>query len=197
MIAAALAVLVCAAAPARAQIDTHATPTIAVTERTSESHYEVTGLTPQHLARSFQRQPNPGVMAQTDGGLSLRFDFAFGDQGCQLMGAELALHIHTTYPLWRERDRGPEAMRREWDRFAGALRVHEDIHGDLFRSEAQRLAERLESLPPARSCDGLHRAIDRERDAFDRAITQAQAAYERDTRNGAAQGARLRFSATD
>ncbi|MEE2565351.1 DUF922 domain-containing protein [Hyphobacterium marinum] len=166
---------------------------VTISESESESHYEVTGLTPRHLANSFRNQPRRGEMARTDGGLSLAFDFAYGGEGCRLTGGDIAITIHTTYPRWRERDRGPQVMREEWDRFMAALREHETIHGDLFRDEAHRLAGRLENLPPSPSCDGLHQSIAAERERFDRDINAAQAAYEIRTRNGASQGARLRF----
>lgn len=166
---------------------------VTISETESKGHYEVTGLTPRHLANSFQSQPRRGEMARTDGGLSLAFDFAYGPEGCRLTGGEIAITIHTTYPRWRERDRGPDAMRVEWDRFMDALREHETVHGDLFREEAQRLADRLDRLPPSPTCNGLHRAITAEQERFDRAINSGQAAYETRTRNGASQGARLRF----
>ena len=156
-------------------------------------YYEVTGLSPEHLIASFRSRSNPAVMATTRGGLSIRYDFAFGGGECRLMQVDLTLDIDITYPLWREENRGSDAMRAEWQRFKTALEVHEDGHVERFRDAAVRLSDRLTAIPPAPSCHTVRAAVDRHREQFNREVDVEQAAYERETDNGAAQGARLRF----
>ncbi len=156
-------------------------------------HYEVTGLSPEHLIASFRNRPDPAVMATTRGGLSIRYDFAFGGDECRLMQVDLTLDIDITYPLWREEDRGSQDMRAAWQRFKTALEIHEEGHVERFRDAAARLSDRLAAIPPAPSCHTVRAAVDRHRAQFDREVDAEQAAYERETDNGATQGARLRF----
>lgn len=172
-----------------------ALPPIPVTlEESLDTHYyEVTGLSPEHLIGSFRARPNPAVMATTRAGVSTRYDFAFGEGACHLMQVELALEIDITYPRWREEDRGSGEMRAEWSRFMTALEEHEQGHVALFREAAADLQERLSRLPPAPSCNALAQSVERERQRFDREVNVVQSVYEARTRNGEAQGARLRF----
>ncbi|WP_394693111.1 DUF922 domain-containing protein [Hyphobacterium sp.] len=166
---------------------------VSIAETLDIHHYEVTGLSPEHLMASFRSRPNPAVMATTRGGLSIRYDFAFGGGECRLMQVDLALDIDITYPLWREEDRGSESMREAWQRFKSALEIHEEGHVERFRDAAARLSDRLAAIPPAPSCQTVRAAVDRHRAQFDREVEAEQAAYERETDNGATQGARLRF----
>ena len=173
-----------------------ASPPVPVTlsETLDVNHYEVTGLSPEHLIHSFRMRPNPAIIATTRAGVSTRYDFAFGDGVCRLMQVELTLDIDITYPLWREEERGNETMRNEWSRFMTALEMHEEGHVRLFREAAEDLSDRLASLPPAQSCNALSQSVERERQRFDREVNVVQSAYELQTRNGASQGARLRFN---
>jgi predicted secreted Zn-dependent protease len=166
---------------------------VTLSETLDVHHYEVSGLSPEHLVSSFRARPNPSVMATTRAGVSTRYDFAFGNGECRLMQVELALDIDITYPLWREEAQGNDAMRAAWTRFITALEIHEQGHVDLFREAAGELQGRLARLPPAPSCNALAQSIERERQRFDREVNVVQSAYEAQTRNGATQGARLRF----
>ncbi|WP_421788521.1 DUF922 domain-containing protein [Hyphobacterium sp.] len=176
-------------------LNASAPPSVPVTlqETLDVHHYEVTGLSPEHLVASFRQRPNPSVMAITRAGMSTRYDFAFGNGECRLMQVELLRDIDITYPRWREQDRGSETMQAAWTQFLTALEIHEQGHVDRFREGAQGLSDRLAALPPQESCQALSRAVEREQDRFDREMARIQSAYEAETRNGAAQGARLRF----
>ncbi|WP_421789823.1 DUF922 domain-containing protein [Hyphobacterium sp.] len=163
------------------------------TETLDVNHYEVTGLSPEHLILSFRSRPNPAVMATTRAGVSTRYDFAFGNGECRLMQVELMLDIDITYPRWREEGRGSEVMRSEWTRFIQAVEIHEQGHVDRFRDAADRLSERLSAIPPAASCQTIRRRVAEEEERFDHEVSVVQAAYERQTGFGRTQGARLRF----
>jgi len=170
-----------------------AQPSVSQTETLDIHHYEVTGLSPEHLINSFRARTNPAVMATTLGGVDVRYDFAFGGDECRLMQVELKLDIDITYPLWREEARGPDAMRTEWARFMIAVRAHEQGHVDRFRRAANEMSDRLAAIPPASSCRTVRSAVAAERERFRHEIAIIQAEYERQTDNGANQGARLRF----
>jgi predicted secreted Zn-dependent protease len=156
-------------------------------------HYEVSGLSPEHLIESFRNRPDPTVVATTRSGVDIRYEFAFGQGECRLMQIDLTLDIDITYPRWREEAQGSASMQAEWARFMAAVEAHEHGHVERFRAAVSNLSDQLAAIPPAASCDVVRDAVDRSGEQFDRALEAAQAAYERETNNGATQGARLRF----
>jgi len=95
-------------------------------------------------------------------------------------------------PKWINRDGAQEGVRARWDRFAAALRVHEDGHKDIGVKAAHDLAGRLRALPPAKTCAELDRNIS---ELSDRVLSEYRLqdqAYDRSTGNGATQGALLK-----
>lgn len=95
-------------------------------------------------------------------------------------------------PKWINRDGAQEGVRARWDRFAAALRVHEDGHKDIGVKAAHDLAGRLRELPSANTCAELDRNI---RELSDRLLSeyrQQDQVYDRLTENGATQGAVLK-----
>jgi predicted secreted Zn-dependent protease len=116
--------------------------------------------------------------------------FSRGGMGqCALGKFSVTVGATIDLPRWINRDAASESVRGSWDRFAAALRVHEDGHKDIGVRAANDLANRLRALPPARTCDELDRDIAALGDrilAEHRALDQA---YDRSTGNGATQGA--------
>jgi predicted secreted Zn-dependent protease len=166
---------------------------VSQSERLDIHHYEVTGLSPEHLIESFRNRPDPTVMATTRGGVDIRYDFAFGNDECRLMQIDLTLDIDITYPRWREAMQAPASMQAEWQRFITALEIHEQGHVDRFRRAVAALSDQLATIRPAASCHTVRAAVEAERERFHQEISSIQADYERQTDYGATQGARLRF----
>lgn len=95
-------------------------------------------------------------------------------------------------PKWINRDSAQEGVRARWDRFAAALRVHEDGHKDNGVKAAHDLAGRLRALPPAKTCAELDRSISELSDRVLSEYRQQDLAYDQSTGNGATQGAVLK-----
>ncbi|HKU72068.1 MAG TPA: DUF922 domain-containing protein [Burkholderiales bacterium] len=95
-------------------------------------------------------------------------------------------------PKWINRDNAQEGVRVRWDRFAAALRVHEDGHKDNGVKAAHDLASRLRTLPPAKTCAELDRSISELSDRVLSEYRQQDLAYDQSTGNGATQGAVLK-----
>jgi predicted secreted Zn-dependent protease len=95
-------------------------------------------------------------------------------------------------PRWINRDSAQEGVRTRWDRFAAALRVHEDGHRDIGVRAANELATRLRGLPVARTCAELDRNVAALGERVLSEYRQQDQAYDRSTDNGATQGAVLK-----
>jgi predicted secreted Zn-dependent protease len=119
--------------------------------------------------------------------------FSRGGMGqCALGKFSVTVGATIDLPRWINRDAASESVRGSWDRFAAALRVHEDGHKDIGVRAANDLANRLRALAPARTCDELDRNIAA---LGDRILAEHRAldrAYDRSTGNGATQGAVLK-----
>ena len=96
------------------------------------------------------------------------------------------------FPRWTNRKTASADLQGGWDRFAAALRLHEDGHKDIGVRAANDLANRLRALPPERNCAVLDQKVT---ELGERVLAQYQSsdqAYDRSTDNGATQGAMLK-----
>jgi len=90
--------------------------------------------------------------------------------------------IGVTLPKLSDHSKLSAAAKAEWNRFLERLKAHEQGHIDLVRKHLGGLAE---SMPGSRR---------QQRDAFrsaERELKKASAAYDKQTRHGATQGALL------
>jgi predicted secreted Zn-dependent protease len=95
-------------------------------------------------------------------------------------------------PRWTNRDAAPESVKSGWDRFAAALRLHEDGHGDIGVRAANDLASRLRALPPEKSCAELDQKVVALGERVLSGYRLLDQAYDRSTDHGATQGATLK-----
>jgi len=170
-----------------AEAQTH----VEITETLNTHSYDLSGQTVRDLRLGFRARSRPGMMAETRAGLATNLDYAFTQDSCRLAGVSLRVSIDIEYPNWVERHQASDALRAEWDRFMAALETHETGHADVFRTGLQALKTRIEAIEPRADCASLRTAFDAELAAFNRQMDDLQSAYERDTRRGALQGARL------
>ncbi len=95
-------------------------------------------------------------------------------------------------PRWTNRDAAPGNVQGSWDRFAAALRLHEDGHKDIGVRAGNDLAGRLRALPPEKSCAELDRKVTALGDRVLSEYRLLDEAYDRSTDHGATQGATLK-----
>lgn len=164
---------------------------VEITETLNVHYYDLSGQSVRDLRLGFRARSRPGMMAETRAGLATNLDYAFTQDSCRLARVSLHASIDIEYPNWVERHQASDELRAEWDRFMIALEAHETGHADIFRTGLQALKTRIESIMPSADCASLRTAFDGELDAFNRQMDELQNAYERDTRRGALQGARL------
>jgi predicted secreted Zn-dependent protease len=91
--------------------------------------------------------------------------------------------VTVTFPRWTPPPDAPRASLGNWQRYVRALTVHEQGHVDRIRE----IAGQLPALLAAAGCDGQVAKWEETRAA----IAEINDAYDRETDNGAAQGAAL------
>jgi predicted secreted Zn-dependent protease len=161
-------------------------------------HYDVAGGTTAELSMAARRSGpvSPVSGSRVWGACTWKITWNYATGGgagkCGLEKFSIRLSAILDLPRWTNRDAASADLRAEWDRFAAALRQHEDGHKDNGVRAANDLAGRLRALPPEKDCAALDARI---RAVGERVIAEhrlADQAYDRSTGHGATQGAVLR-----
>ena len=86
---------------------------------------------------------------------------------------------------------GTPAQQAVFDRYLSALSRHEQGHVQFGRDAAQAIDEGIAALPAAPDCAALERRANTLGHRLLREHAEREKQYDRDTRHGASQGARL------
>lgn len=108
---------------------------------------------------------------------------------CTVMSAMVTIEVIIELPEWTPPPDADAGIVDEWERYVGLVRFHEEGHRTIAIRAGGRIADALEALPPADTCDALFQTVDTTGQAvFDEARAQ-QRAYDVATDHGATQGA--------
>ena len=96
-----------------------------------------------------------------------RFDiqaFPYYDQrvgeGCWIAGGSMTAHTIVSQPNWADYARANRSLRRRWDRYIEAVRIHGEGHVEISRQGAEIIAQRLSAIPPQENCAQLQAVFD-------------------------------------
>jgi predicted secreted Zn-dependent protease len=157
-----------------------------------EQPYDVHGLTHLEITRSL----NEGARTNIRGGFrgyhqwNIRWQFRYAPsaRGCDITSSSVDLESATTLPRWVDRDRADSALVAEWDRYIGALRIHENGHRDIAHRAAGEIQRTLRRFS-AGTCASISSHANRvARDILER-HRRENSEYDEETRHGATQGA--------
>jgi predicted secreted Zn-dependent protease len=110
--------------------------------------------------------------------------------GCRTSDVTVTLDVTIILPVWDIPRDASTVLRREWDRFLGALERHEQGHRAIAVAGARKLADALRLLN-GRSCSALHTAAEYASRDVAAATRAEQIAYDDSTRHGLTQGTAL------
>lgn len=159
--------------------------------------YDISGATLAELNAAALRA---GPVSKTSGArvwgvctwrVTWNFTRGGGDGRCAIEKFTIEVAATIDLPRWMNRDAAAESVISRWDRFAAALRLHEDGHKDIGVRAANDLAARLRALAAEKSCADLDRKVVALGDAVLAEYRLLDQAYDRSTGNGATQGATL------
>lgn len=112
---------------------------------------------------------------------------------CRVTQADISIDTTVTLPRWANIDRASVKARDQWMRYMKALEGHEEGHVDINLAAMDDLKRGLLALEPRRSCKALLSAGRALSDANTDAVGRRHVEYDRKTRHGATQGAKLRL----
>ena len=148
---------------------------------------------------ALRRQMREALARHVDGGgvgrslqtLTSRYELEPFDGGCRLKDLVVSLDVTIVLPRWSPAGDYPNGLEQDWQAMRDALERHELGHRDIAVQTARGLLKELRALPAQADCPSLET---RARKLFFRAQLRhsiRDGAYERRTRNGAAQGVKL------
>jgi predicted secreted Zn-dependent protease len=112
---------------------------------------------------------------------------------CRVTRADIEVDTTVTLPRWANVNRASVKARDEWIRYAAAIEGHEQGHVEINLAAMRDLKAGLLALEPRRSCKALLSAGRTFSDANNAAVGRRHTEYDRTTRHGATQGAKLRM----
>lgn len=155
-------------------------------------YYEVEGDTLDDVLRSMEERHPGGHNAYTTWHVGWKYEFVSRPLACELSSFWTVVQARYTLPrLVRDPLQSP-ALLEEWERYVGALRVHEEQHA-AFGQEAAREMERLvaERYTRGTNREGLRAAIDQACRTILDETRERERAYDERTDHGRTQGAWL------
>ena len=120
--------------------------------------------------------------------IDVRFRTVEDTDGCRLGDVEVDLDVTMTLPEWAPDGPTDYAVRRDWARFAAALRRHEDGHRRRAEAGAQAVAAALAGVRAATCAEADAEGQRRVRAAQDRTAA-GQQRYDDQTDHGRTEGA--------
>jgi predicted secreted Zn-dependent protease len=113
------------------------------------------------------------------------------DPDCRVAAAHVDLALTSTAPEWQAPPDVAPSLVTAWDGYLANVEIHEHGHQEIAESSAAELVQALQALPAQTRCDDLATAARGAAGTVLARHAEAQAAYDRETAHGAAQGAVL------
>ncbi len=154
--------------------------------------YHVLGGTRSDILSSLRRNG-----PQVDGGLffgltttEIQYRFAYQEApgACETRDARVDLSVTIRLPEWQAPRDAPYELRRDWLRFAAALRRHEEGHRDLAIEGAHRLQQALTGVRAA-TCDQAAALAGQRAERLQIEAGAQHRAYDERTGHGESEGA--------
>jgi predicted secreted Zn-dependent protease len=108
--------------------------------------------------------------------------------GCTLVDLHVDLGVTIDLPVWSPSGAAPYELKRDWDRFAMALKRHEETHRDYAIRGAEEVLEALQGIR-APTCDAAVAEAQRRAERFQIETEAAHRHYDDQTGHGRTEGA--------
>jgi predicted secreted Zn-dependent protease len=160
-------------------------------------HYPVTGASTGEISKSvFQNTPvqmsNGRFGAVTHNKFTTSYSTIATEQGgCEVKNARVQLDSTIVLPQLAETGQSA-AVLKEWERYIGALRAHEQMHANNGRYTAETVASRLYDFKSGLSCVQMRAKLDQAVDLLIQNMGNWDTQLDAQTEHGKTQGAFLR-----
>jgi len=158
--------------------------------------YRISGSSARELRKELDRLgpvDSDGVRhdGHTQWFITLTYQLDPDADGCEMLSFETKLDITMTLPKWDRSKGAPARLVNQWERYNGALRLHEDGHYDIAVAAAKEIRRRVEGQRGAVDCQALGRDIDATAETVLLEYRRQEVEYDKRTKHGQAQGAQF------
>jgi len=173
-----------------------ATPAFADRNDFNLEYFTITGTTVQALRADLDAKGTVGEDGRRSDGytrwaIDWNFDTVASPGSCTTSRVVVDLVIHMTLPRWYPPTGTNPDLVAQWNRYSAALRLHEDGHRYRAEAAAGDIRRLLALARGPADCGALRQQLNsRGIERLD-ALRRSQSGYDRDTRRGETQGARL------
>jgi predicted secreted Zn-dependent protease len=153
-------------------------------------YYRVTGNTSAEVTSRLDAcTPVAPYWGQAGWYVNYKYWSAEADGTCAVAGVTVGLHTNTYLPAWSPAPGAEPGLAQKWRRFIAAFELHEQLHVDIARRHAAKIAADLQrvSAPCDTFADAVSGTFERDMDALE----EEESAYDERTDHGATQGAVL------
>lgn len=159
------------------------------------TYFDVQGGTARELNADIVAKAPIGDNGQRSDGytrwnIDWTFTFESDASGCTLSQVDVNLAVHMILPRWNPPRPADAALRRRWNAYVTAVRIHEDGHRQRAEAAAGDLRRVLQSGNRAADCATLERRLNAQANAQLDELRRRQADYDRETESGRRQGVR-------
>ena len=156
-------------------------------------YYQVRGTNAWALLASIRSHQPSTNHAATDCRIHWDYEYQRKPDECVLRSLKIRVVVQFTLPQWIDSQRADKALQAEWNRYVGALRLHESGHAGLGIAAAKEMAHLVNSrdwrAPDAKE---LKARIDEVCEKTVQGFRAQEVAYDEQTDHGRTQGARLK-----
>ena len=156
-------------------------------------YYEVRGATAEALLASLRAHKRFTNYAATEWHIDWNYDYLLKPDECILRSFNVRVLIRYTLPHWVDSENADKALQGEWQRYFGALQLHESGHGGFGLAAGKEMVKLVNSRDwRAADRKELKARLDEECEKTLREFRAREAAYDEKTDHGRTQGARLK-----
>jgi predicted secreted Zn-dependent protease len=120
-----------------------------------------------------------------------KFNTDQAGETCSLKDVMVAVGIAQTLPRWGGEDKGPATLKARWQKFAAALKRHEDGHLEFGRKAGAEIEQLLLAAKPGSNCEDLSRSVSAAADKVVEKYRRQDREYDKATDHGRRDGATL------
>jgi len=166
-----------------------------ISQHDRDEFYELRGATADDLRAQIRKwgaangDADMAALTRAEFKSSLKFRQEAPDN-CPMNEAGIDLEIITSLPRWHPPSDASDDLRRRWQDFDRAIRLHEHGHYEFAQQEARELSSALQALK-VEHCEDMNAAAQKANDRIARKYQDLNDEYDRKTGHGRTQGAVL------
>lgn len=157
-------------------------------------YYDVSGTNAQKVRESLDDlRPTDPSGARYDGYTewNVKWTFQLAKEGkvCKVKEFKTILEASMTMPRWNKPERVSKQLEDQWQKYAAALKHHEDGHYSIALASTEQLRQRISTLTSSSGCPTLSSEVNTVAKATLAEFKKKNADYDLMTEHGMKQGA--------